>query len=444
MASIRIIIIIFLLSTFTYPQPSPISCRTIDTGIKEYIFTLEFADSLNGWALSASNNHYGIHKTIDGGERWTRQILPIDTVSLYKICVVDKFTCYVVGDKGTILATKDGGLTWIIQRGNVNNEILMGIRFIKETGWISGFIDSGGIKEGFLLKTTDGGGSWSKIYSQHDGILFYELYFYDNLNGLIVGSLGRDITDFSNIYSTNDGGKSLKLISSDTHVFLQNIYPVGQDTIWGAGFGFSTSFDRGSTWSGYNFFKVTDSTFSNAIRFDDLLPLDGKRGWAVFSYFTNRTVKHWLWYTENSGKLWYFITMPDNFEPTTIAGVNNYIYLGGTNGNIITTRLKPVHVEGFAGIYPQSCELYHNFPNPFNPQTSIKYNLAENTFVTLYVTDVQGRIIKNLVHDTMSKGNHNIVWDGSDNRNVSVSSGVYFIILTENGKVHSRKAILCK
>lgn len=94
--------------------------------------------------------------------------------------------------------------------------------------------------------------------------------------------------------------------------------------------------------------------------------------------------------------------------------------------------------------YPVSICLYQNYPNPFNLQTTISYNLSKNAFVTLYITDIQGRIIKNLVHNTMSKGFNSIVWDGSDNRKVSVSSGIYFIILIENGKVHYRKAILHK
>jgi hypothetical protein len=88
--------------------------------------------------------------------------------------------------------------------------------------------------------------------------------------------------------------------------------------------------------------------------------------------------------------------------------------------------------------------LYQNKPNPFNPVTTIKYNLSARGCVVLDVYDVSGRMIKRLVDDEQAKGPHNIIWNGKDSAGNMVSSGVYFYILkTENGQ-KSRKMVLLK
>ncbi|MDP2172561.1 MAG: M14 family zinc carboxypeptidase [Candidatus Cloacimonadaceae bacterium] len=69
--------------------------------------------------------------------------------------------------------------------------------------------------------------------------------------------------------------------------------------------------------------------------------------------------------------------------------------------------------------------LYPNFPNPFNPETTIKYSLAAQTPVSLEIFNIRGQKVRSLVNSTMRAGNHSIVWNGRDDLGSSVSSGVY-------------------
>ena len=95
---------------------------------------------------------------------------------------------------------------------------------------------------------------------------------------------------------------------------------------------------------------------------------------------------------------------------------------------------------------PREFALHQNFPNPFNPDTTIKYDLAESADVTLQIYNVLGQVIRTLVaSETQNAGRYQIRWNGMDDRGVPVSSGVYFYQISAEGKFqHVRKLMLLK
>ncbi|UCD37951.1 MAG: M28 family peptidase [Fidelibacterota bacterium] len=74
---------------------------------------------------------------------------------------------------------------------------------------------------------------------------------------------------------------------------------------------------------------------------------------------------------------------------------------------------------------PQDFQLY-NFPNPFNPATTIRYQLPELADVILAIYDIRGRTIMKLAEGDQSAGWHEILWDGTETHGIPVSTGVYF------------------
>ncbi len=88
--------------------------------------------------------------------------------------------------------------------------------------------------------------------------------------------------------------------------------------------------------------------------------------------------------------------------------------------------------------------LYGNYPNPFNPETNIKFSLANKSKVELEVYNLKGQKVKTLVSDVLEAGPHSIVWNGMDERGKSVSSGVYFCKMKSDGYTHVNKMILLK
>lgn len=76
-------------------------------------------------------------------------------------------------------------------------------------------------------------------------------------------------------------------------------------------------------------------------------------------------------------------------------------------------------------VLPQVFALHGNFPNPFNPVTTIRYDVPENSAVELRVYDLMGREISALVNGNVRAGYQNLIWDGKDSHGNPVSSGMY-------------------
>ena len=96
------------------------------------------------------------------------------------------------------------------------------------------------------------------------------------------------------------------------------------------------------------------------------------------------------------------------------------------------------------GIIPKNFYLFQNFPNPFNPQTIIRYNIPRNTFVSLTIYDLMGRIIAQPINAFQSPGKKFIKWDATNNHGESVSAGVYLYRVEAGDYISTRKMVLLK
>ena len=93
---------------------------------------------------------------------------------------------------------------------------------------------------------------------------------------------------------------------------------------------------------------------------------------------------------------------------------------------------------------PTLFTLHPNYPNPFNPSTTVSYTLHFASYVKLTVFDVLGRRIRILEDNTQASGDYSVDWDGTDQSGQQVASGVYFIRLTASNQTETRKAVLVR
>jgi len=91
---------------------------------------------------------------------------------------------------------------------------------------------------------------------------------------------------------------------------------------------------------------------------------------------------------------------------------------------------------------PTEFALLQNFPNPFNPETTIKYNVAEGGNVSLRIYNVVGQVVRTLVAEQQSAGRYTVRWSGNDDRGVSVSSGIYFYQITAGSEFQDVKKLM--
>ncbi|MDA3885755.1 MAG: T9SS type A sorting domain-containing protein [Candidatus Delongbacteria bacterium] len=104
-------------------------------------------------------------------------------------------------------------------------------------------------------------------------------------------------------------------------------------------------------------------------------------------------------------------------------------------------------VVDFTGIdqnIPMVTKLYHNYPNPFNPETTIRFDLQKDDNVTLKIFDSNGALVKTLMNSFYKAGSHSISWKANDNNNSQLSSGVYYYTLKTNNYTKTYKALLFK
>ncbi len=88
--------------------------------------------------------------------------------------------------------------------------------------------------------------------------------------------------------------------------------------------------------------------------------------------------------------------------------------------------------------------LHGAVPNPFNPSTRINYSLAEGGRVQLTIYDVAGRLVRTLVDDVLSAGEHQVRWDGRNQAGKTMASGAYFSLLRSGELVQRRQMLLMK
>ena len=108
---------------------------------------------------------------------------------------------------------------------------------------------------------------------------------------------------------------------------------------------------------------------------------------------------------------------------------------------------NPAVVAGVLNVQttPTEFALLQNFPNPFNPETTIGYELAESADVTLQIYNVVGQVVRTLIAaEPQAAGRYQMRWDGMDDRGVSVSSGVYFYRISAGEFQTVRKLMLLK
>ena len=88
--------------------------------------------------------------------------------------------------------------------------------------------------------------------------------------------------------------------------------------------------------------------------------------------------------------------------------------------------------------------LHANVPNPFNPSTTIAFDLPGSMSAELNLYDSTGRKVRRLVGGLQEAGSHHAVWDGRDDSGREVRSGVYFAQLKAGGETKTRKLVLMR
>jgi hypothetical protein len=122
-----------------------------------------------------------------------------------------------------------------------------------------------------------------------------------------------------------------------------------------------------------------------------------------------------------------------------VAVLGDYAYIADYYLGIYDISYFTDVTDRAPGALPQTVELHQCYPNPFNPTTTISFDLPMTTQASLVVYNLAGQAVQTLVDDRLSAGSHNITFDGAQ-----LSSGAYFYTLNAGAYSETKKMLLVK
>jgi len=373
----------------------------------------------------------GLYKSNNAGKSW-KIVMPSFHLTSLLICDDSSTVAYVTEcDPNSnicyIYKTTNGGSTWHQVSSIISSHCT--IITMDDYVCISYFNQSAGIYR--FAKSIDGGLNWTESnivpYSLYNASLIVnpmdsnELYVsgYSNYNS---GSIHKS-TDggafWSNVYNSNVGVE----INSICFDYNNNIY-------FGASNGIFKSTDSGNTWN-----KIYNN-YCKVIYVDNNGNIYGGGQNSVFVLPYSSTT--WKIYSEG---------LPSNIKRNCLAvdDTNNQIYVGTVGWGIfsvcpdISTKFNEDNKkETF------SYELFKNYPNPFNQQTAIIYQLSVFRKVKIEIYNTLGQVITTIVDENKQPGKYKVIWNGKDMHGRDVPSGIYFYSLKAGEFTDVKKMILMR
>lgn len=440
--------------------------------ISELALPLEYPDIKDMKIVNSNTIYLGgykfFFKSEDGGVTWqTISSIPTginnsEVISIEAVNENNVFIQVVYSENSltrrAIFNTTDGGNTWNNVLTNsfnttiTDNMLINQIQVVNETNVLAvgALFDQPNGQESFIIKSTDSGNSWTRIVLD-DSVINGNTEFPTILSVKFINSNEGFIITRSGLWKTTNSGTSWnKFITpsednppvyvdySENTLFLYYLYPP-----LSVPYKLIKTNDNGATWLGVNYdpFWMFNHPRPQIINSQSILIIntaatyitkteDGGINWSVVSIESITTALNL-----NDGDYLNALSFFNNELGFLILGNN---VLKTTNGNITT------NIENEETI-PTDFILEQNYPNPFNPSTEIRYQIAEESKVSLKVFDILGNEIAVLVSDIQNAGKYNINFNNSD-----LSSGVYLYKLqaiSSSGKTNfssTKKMILQK
>ena len=134
-------------------------------------------------------------------------------------------------------------------------------------------------------------------------------------------------------------------------------------------------------------------------------------------------------------------------KATSVRAAGDQIYLADDSGGWFSLQFgnfTAIETPGTPEYTPEEFALLQNFPNPFNPSTTIRFELPRAADLRLTIYNTLGEVVRLAVNGRYSAGLHSFVWDGRNDNGQQVASGVYLLQMQAAEQVLTRKMVLLK
>lgn len=401
-----------------------------------------FINDTVGWLVGihpAPASSGAVYKTNDGGKSWIDQSFPIQYGAYLRSV---GFINDSIGWCGNLYShpllnnlmykTTNGGMVWL-QDENVPDSSLSGVCGIWVIDKLNLYACGNFGSNPGLLKTTDSGNSWQYVDLKPYATGAVDLYFFSPDTGFVVG---KDITGSSAVVlATIDGGNTWEIKHTSAHTGewawkinfpTRNTGYVSLQTNNNDRY-FLKTIDGGSNWidlpsSGYTNFRPSGIGFVNELN-----------GWLGTHPGTDGGSIE----TTDGGLTWSINNSTKNVNKYRIIN-DTLAYACGETVYKYTSEIIS-DVGGSLPLVPTEFSLFQNFPNPFNPVTTILFTIPYEENVQLQIFNINGELMETLINKKLGVGEYEMIFVGS-----KLPSGVYFYTLKAGSFTETKKMILLK
>jgi hypothetical protein len=376
----------------------------------------------NGTRIFAGVNDEGIYYSDDNGENWIHskmlRITPYDftTNGPYLFSATDRFSSSYA-DTGGVFVSIDNGINWNLT--SLRTWITYTINCFNSKLY-AGASYSG------IYTSTNNGINWAR----YQGIWGCCTYcFYQRGSKIFSGIFRDNHFQTTGLYFTTNEGNSwdsiMNILTIDKIIGNNNFLFATSHNLPG----YYKSSDEGITWIPSSFNKSIQDIIING---NYIFAIAGSDGIHLSSDNGN------TWKIKNEG------LTNNNLRELLI--YNGYIFAGSYGYGIYRRTLQDItSINNNVNNIPDRFVLSQNYPNPFNPFTNIKYQIANNKFITLKVYDILGKEVVTLVNEKQSPGTYEVQFPNGQLANVQLPSGIYFYSLFADGEsVDTKKMVLIK
>jgi Secretion system C-terminal sorting domain len=396
--------------------------------VNKPITGIKFVDSLKGWACTSTGTPADtgyILSTTNSGTNWFVQLSAYN-LNYTDINMLNSLTGYVSGADNNILLyklfkTTNGGINWTFTT-MVPNMYIGDMQFLnQDSAWECGSSIGPDVRT-----TTDGGNSW--IVRTNGITQATQKIFFLNYN---TGFCGAG----TYLYKTTNAGMSWGLKGNFSPETVASIYFLNENTGWLAMTGNQIKYttNGGINWAT----QVPESIGSGTIW--SIFFINSFTGWAGTGSFPK------IYKTTNSGLNWGY--QLDTGRSNTICFIDSLNGWSAGTSSVLgiyhtTNGGGTIIYTGFVSngtAIPREFILYQNFPNPFNPITTIKLDLPASANISLVICDMLGRELYRVAKEFLKAGSYNFSWDAR-----KFSSGIYFYRMTTEDFSETKRMVLIK
>lgn len=390
------------------------------SGTTEHLLDIQFLNSTTGYSCGKNGTFL---KTVNAGLFWST-ISGITTDDIIKLYFIDANTGWIVSTWGNpsrkrILKTTNGGINFIIQYDDTGGAEDSDLFFSDvNNGWFCKSTNFG------LQKTTNSGGNWTAI-AQPWGT---KIFFLNSSTGFLFNPF--------ELHKTTNNGLNWTTVTNGLNNmrYMQFFNPTTGYGVLGLQ-GFAKTFNGGNNWNLHDITSNVNYQIYDAC-FNDL-----NTGWATG--YANDSSRGLVYKTFNGGINWHqqFVGTDQQIRAISFVDANTG-WITGYNGIIYKTTNgggNPIGIQQISSEIPIKYTLSQNFPNPFNPETSIEFELPVKTFVNLVIYDMTGKEIETIVNQYLNSGKYQAIWQAAN-----FSSGVYLYKIDANKFTQTKKMVLVK